>query len=41
MKNGDAHPTLFLEANPVGKLQKLLDAPKEPLDILTDDEIPY
>ena len=26
MKNGDAHPTLFLEAN----LQKLLDAPKEP-----------
>jgi hypothetical protein len=26
MKNGDAHPTLFLEANP----QKLLDAPKEP-----------
>jgi hypothetical protein len=30
MKNGDAHPTLFLEANPVGKLQKLLAVPKEP-----------
>jgi len=30
MKNGDAHPTLFLEANPAEKLQKLLDAPKEP-----------
>ena len=30
MKNGDAHPTLFLEAIPVGKLQKLLAVPKEP-----------
>jgi len=44
MKNGDAHPTLFLEAGQkmlVERLQKLLDAPKEPLDILRDDEIPF
>jgi len=37
MKNGDAHPTLFLEAG-----QKLLiERLQEPLDILRDEDIPY
>jgi hypothetical protein len=37
MKNGDAHPTLFLEDGQKMLVERL----QEPLDILRDDEIPY